>query len=226
MSNMNERKYTLRDWQTIHKPISEIIWNASTKGGLDHEEKFPIGVSYKYKGQSLIGSHEKLALLAITAETDKKNNRKTSRKEVIELMKTQNIYNQSLEPSVYFTELPNYKFVISPAGNGTDCHRHYEALMAGCIPIVEYHPHILKVYGYCPILYTQDYSEITPEYLEQKYTEMIDRVFDFSRLFRSWYSEELQTKIRDNEMYYKYAILSPTANYNPAWMHTRSRSSV
>ena len=29
-----------------------------------------------------------------------------------------------------------YKYIISPHGNGLDCHRTYEAMCLGCIPVV------------------------------------------------------------------------------------------
>jgi hypothetical protein len=93
--------------------------------------------------------------------------------------------------------LPKYKFVISPEGNGIDCHRHYEALIAGCIPIVESNEHIKEKYKGCPILYTQDYNEITEDYLKKKYEEMIDIKYDFSRLFLPFYKPEVKKIIKD-----------------------------
>jgi len=210
--------YTLREWQQLPKDQNDIIVNASTPGGVDHDEKFPIGVSYKYKKQTLIGSHENLVLCAITVKTDKANPRKVSREEVVKKMRRIGIPNQVLDPDTYFQELPKYKFVISPAGNGTDCHRHYESLMAGCIPIVEYHPLIPRNYGNCPIVYTRDYSEITIDYLEKRYNQMIDMKFDFSKLFFSSYSPELQSNIRSNEYSWRVGVINPLATYKPKWM--------
>jgi hypothetical protein len=69
--------------------------------------------------------------------------------------------------------------------------------MAGCIPIVEHNPLTEEKYKGCPILYTKDYSEITHEYLEAKYKEMLDKNYDFSRLFLSYYSKEEQLAIKD-----------------------------
>jgi len=217
--------YTLRDWQSLQKSQKEIIVNASTPNGMDFQEPFPIGVSYKYEKQSLIGKHENLVLCAVSPETDKINvsNRKTSRKDVIKKMKAVGIINQALSPDVYFDELPKYKFIVSPAGNGVDCHRHYEALMAGCIPIVEVHSHILKTYGNCPILYTRDYSEITPEYLERQYSNMIDNTYDFSKLFKSSYSAELQERMNSNMLFYRYTRIKPASRYSPSWMNLRGR---
>jgi hypothetical protein len=49
----------------------------------------------------------------------------------------------------------------------------------------------------CPILYTTDYSEINEKYLLDKYNEMIDMEYDFSRLFLSFYDGENQSAIKE-----------------------------
>lgn len=36
----------------------------------------------------------------------------------------------------YLTNLKKHKFIVSPPGNGIDCHRNWEAIYLGCIPIV------------------------------------------------------------------------------------------
>jgi hypothetical protein len=120
------------------------------------------------------------------------------------------IVNRQVSGSQYFDELPSYKFVISPEGNGIDCHRHYEALMAGCIPIMEDNPLIREKYKGLPILYTKDYSEITPYYLEQKYREMLDQTYDFSKLFLSSYSLGQQDLIKANGNYWVKRLCSKT----------------
>jgi len=40
----------------------------------------------------------------------------------------------------YLLDLRQARFCISPRGNGIDCHRFWEALYAGCVPIVEQSP--------------------------------------------------------------------------------------
>ena len=97
----------------------------------------------------------------------------------------------------YFTSLPKYKFVASPEGNGIDCHRHYEALMAGCIPIIERNPIIEEKYKGCPILWTTDFSEITESYLLQTYQDMLEKEYDFSCLFLGSYPDSLQDQVRE-----------------------------
>jgi hypothetical protein len=198
-------KCTLRQWQEMPKDISNLIVQASSMDCDDGWRPWPIGMSWQfvlnvYKAYSLqIGTHSSLVLCAISDDTD--TNRRPNppnRKSILQTLSQNRIQNTSLDHTVYYDKLPTYKFVISPEGNGIDCHRHYEALLAGCIPIVEEHIGIQDKYKGCPILYTKDYSEITPDYLENVYKNMLDTEYDFSRLFLSEYDETTQTLIKQS----------------------------
>lgn len=200
-----EHAHTLRAWQQLIKNQSDLIVQASSMDCDDEWRSWPIGMSWQYvhnfqKGERLqIGTHSNLVFNAISWGTDKRR-RPTgvNRRSILATLAANGIPNQMIHHSQYFDTLPSYKFIISPEGNGIDCHRHYEAFMAGCVPILERNPLIEEKYKGCPILWTSDYSEITPEYLEKKYTEMIDELYDFSRLFLSFYDEETQTKIKES----------------------------
>ena len=58
-----------------------------------------------------------------------------------------------------------YKYVISPHGNGLDCHRTWEALALGCIPIVKTSP-LDSMFEGLPVLIVKDWNEITKELLD------------------------------------------------------------
>jgi hypothetical protein len=68
--------------------------------------------------------------------------------------------------------------------------------MAGCIPIIEDNPITRYKYTGCPILFTTDYSEINENYLLTKYNEMINKEYDFSGLFLSYYDIDTQYYIK------------------------------
>ena len=194
---------TLKEWQKTIKPISNLIVQASSMECDDGWRNWPIGMSWQYvlnyqEGNMLqIGDHSNLCLCAISHTTDlTRRPEPINRRSILNTLYNNGISNISLDHSTYFNTLPSYKFVISPEGNGIDCHRHYEALMAGCIPIIEHNALIKEKYKGCPILYTSDYSEITPEYLETKYTEMINTQYDFSSLSLSTYDKETQDLIK------------------------------
>jgi hypothetical protein len=200
-----EHIHTLHEWQQIIKNPSDLIVQASSMDCDDGWRPWPIGMSWQYvhnfqKGSAIqVGSHSNLVFCAISWGTDQAR-RPTgmNRRSILSTLSANGIPNQTVHHSAYFDGLPSYKFVISPEGNGLDCHRHYEAFMAGCIPVMERNPLIEEKYKGCPIIWTTDYSEITPEVLEQRYIEMLDTQYDFSRLFLSFYDEETQRKIKES----------------------------
>jgi hypothetical protein len=198
-------KTTLRKWQQEFKDISDLIVQASSMDCDDGWRPWSIGMSWQYvlnftKGECLqLGSHENLVVCGVSIHTDQRRRPSPiNRTSIVETLAKNGIYNCSIPHNEYYPLLPTYKFVISPEGNGVDCHRHYEALLAGCIPIIEKNPLTEEKYRGCPILWTVDYSEITPSYLQQKYNEMIDIEYDFSCLFLSSHDSETQTKIKES----------------------------
>jgi hypothetical protein len=206
-TTQNKYKLTLREWQDTLKPSSEIIYNCSTQDGSDGWLPFTIGIGYKFiylRNEDMtkfqMGKHEQLVSCSIGTATDRRRrqNYPINRQSILKTLNDNGIYNVISDHNDYFYNLPNYKFIISPEGNGIDCHRHYEALIAGAIPIVEDNELIKQKYKNLPVLYTRDYSEITGDYLEKKYEEMINKVYDFSSLMLSSYNKKFEDIIKSN----------------------------
>lgn len=57
-----------------------------------------------------------------------------------------------------------YKYVISPHGNGLDCHRTWEAIFLGCIPILKTSC-LDPMFVGLPVLIVQNWSDVTQELL-------------------------------------------------------------
>ena len=191
----------LSTWQTLNKNKSDFIVQASVQDGSDSWTDFPIGMGYHWynnKNTNLIGNHNDTVLCAINTNTDIHRPRNgITCKIIVENLKKNGIENKLISPDIYFSTLSNYKFIISPEGNGIDCHRHYEALMYGCIPIIERNPLTEKKYKNLPVLWTTDYSEITEEYLNNVYEDFLKKEYDFSSLFLSSYQFQIQKQIRE-----------------------------
>jgi hypothetical protein len=94
--------------------------------------------------------------------------------------------------SEYCEEMKKFMFVASPKGNGIDCHRTWEALYLGCVPIVERH-FMYDSYKELPILQIDswenfnlnDYKHIILEYKEEKLfknTYMLDKQYFFDKI--------------------------------------------
>jgi len=106
--------------------------------------------------------------------------------------------DQSVPFDKYFKSLLNHKFSVSPEGNGVDCYRHYETILAKGIPIVQIPDDeycnerwgtdcYMEKYDDLPVLWTKDYTELSVEYLEEKYEEFLETEFDFSRMTKSYW---------------------------------------
>ena len=188
-------------WQRTQKNSFNFIIQASVEDGSDGWTEFPIGMGFQWvnnKNTSLIGNHQTTVLCAINSYTDSIRRKDGINREIIITnLKKNGIENKPISPREYFSNLSNYKFVISPEGNGIDCHRHYEALMYGCIPIIERNPLTEKKYKNLPVLWTTDYSEITEEYLNNVYEYFLKKEYDFSSLFLSSYQFQIQKQIRE-----------------------------
>lgn len=67
-----------------------------------------------------------------------------------------------------------YKYIISPHGNGLDCHRTWEAIFLGCIPILKTSP-LDPMFQGLPVLIVKNWSDITRTLLN-------NFIPDFSRM--------------------------------------------
>ena len=79
-----------------------------------------------------------------------------------------------------------YAFVLSPKGAGIDCHRTWEALALGCIPIVERSP-ICSVFEDLPVLIIDSWKDVTRQLLDKTIADFGERKFCMEKLtLRYW----------------------------------------
>ena len=98
----------------------------------------------------------------------------------------------------YLLKLQHYKFVLSPAGNGPDAHRTWEALMMGCIPVVLTGP-FDEMYTGLPVVILESWDELTPKRLERAYTKLRygQHTFSFDKLFTPYWFKTIDKAIED-----------------------------
>jgi hypothetical protein len=92
---------------------------------------------------------------------------------------------------VYLNDLINHKFCLCPRGNGIESHRMWECLYARTIPIVKYEP-AHRNWKELPILFVNDWNEITKDFLNDKYEEMSNIKYDYSKLDASWWGKQFR----------------------------------
>lgn len=109
----------------------------------------------------------------------------------------------TIEPTIsgrkkFLQEIKSSKFVLCPRGNGVDTHRIWETLYMGSIPIVVYEEthHLLTD---LPILFINNWNEITYDFLNQKYKEMTTKDWSFDKLKMEYWENFIKEKILQNK---------------------------
>lgn len=206
-----------------------LVPSASTTNGRDGPLPFTIGASHYFlramdayleEGWSSLikppAARTRLVLAAFTETTDVRRRgpvRKAIAKAAADKL---GAANQKVPLEKSLEALADSRFVLSPEGNGIDCHRHYEALLMGAVPIVEDSPMARAKYAGCPVLYTltADLAALSVESLEAQYAALLEQTFDFSAMFLSHYGPEHAAEIRANgEHWLKLRV--------PAWFAAR-----
>jgi predicted O-methyltransferase YrrM len=114
----------------------------------------------------------------------------------------QNAINQISADLVYYeqTHVPrletwkkqcDYAFVISPHGGGFDCHRTWEALVLGCIPIVRASK-IDILYEDLPVLIVKEWSDVTKELLKTTVEQFKTKNFNLDKLSLKYWTDKMQ----------------------------------
>jgi hypothetical protein len=85
------------------------------------------------------------------------------------------IINNKINFNSYCNDLVRSKYTISPIGNGFDCHRTWEALYLGSIPIIEKNNYYNEIYHDMPVLLVDDYTKLTENFLLEKYKEIVNK---------------------------------------------------
>lgn len=85
----------------------------------------------------------------------------------------------------------NYAFVLSPTGIGLDCHRTWEALCLGCIPII-CAPDFQKMFEDLPVLIINDWSQINEKLLIDTINIFKQKKFNYEKLTLEYWKNQLQ----------------------------------
>lgn len=103
----------------------------------------------------------------------------------------------------YLEDLTKTVFVISPPGNGLDCHRTWEALLMNCYPVVM-STTLNPLYENLPVVIVQNWSEVTEEFLQKKMEEFQSRTWSKEKLYADyWFQKvkEIQLNLRSKRFF-------------------------
>jgi hypothetical protein len=89
------------------------------------------------------------------------------------------------------------RFVFSPNGEGEACHREYEALISGAIPLVDvtFRAQRLALLQRLPVVMVSDWRTVTTAWLEKKWREVMSKDYNVNVLYMPFWYDLLLTKI-------------------------------
>ena len=87
----------------------------------------------------------------------------------------------------YIGNIKRSKFVLSPEGHGMDCHRTWETLYAGSIPVIERNLYYENLYSDLPVLLVDDFSVIDEKLLHSEYERINNTKWNMDKMgFHYW----------------------------------------
>lgn len=91
-----------------------------------------------------------------------------------------------------FKNQTEYAFVISPYGNGLDCHRTWEALILGCIPIIRTSNMDILFDG-LPVLIINKWNDITLDLLKNTINTFMNIQFNYNKLLLKYWINKINS---------------------------------
>ena len=171
------------DYHTISN-VPNHNWKTSGEG---HLPRFQEGILVNLR-QQMKPFYERNPKIYInfSKENDRFKQRETAFSEISNKLM---IINQNFtKRTETWKNITNYSFVLSPFGVGMDCHRTWEALCLGAIPIVKA-PNFKQMFKDLPVLIVNEWSEIRQELLDKTIEEFKTREFNYDKLTLQYWSK-------------------------------------
>lgn len=185
----------------INNSNSIIHWFCQNYDSFNHNNKItpiPIGIDYHtlqkknhWWGSKMTAINQEKELIEISKKNFNDRMNKSfsffhfrlfkrhgaDRYKAIEVLKDKNFnmfLKQKMNRKNTWKICTNFKFIISPHGNGLDCHRTYEAMILGSIPIVK-SSSLDIIYKELPVIILNDWSDINIDNLVEQSNNIINK---------------------------------------------------
>lgn len=192
-----------------------VAWYAQNR---DHDHpklhSLPIGINIhnqwtnplQWGGGFILPAFQELQLKTIAEEARPFNERKAKifcnwhfsldradRKECSDLIDHSSCYFQEQPvPMADTWELQSqYQFVLSPHGAGLDCHRTWEALLLGCIPIVK-KAKMNDLFEDLPFIEVDDWRQINLPFLETAKRQLEGKLVNQEKLLMRYWKKKIK----------------------------------
>jgi hypothetical protein len=97
--------------------------------------------------------------------SNKTNPQRARVKEIFRNKGFANVVEERRGHARFYSDIQNSSFVICPEGNGLDCHREWEVIYLGRVPVMKRHPYLESLHRGRNVLFVDDYEEVSEEFL-------------------------------------------------------------
>lgn len=94
----------------------------------------------------------------------------------------------------YLNELSKYKYAICPEGNGPDCHRIWECLYLGVIPIIKNSVAFIQ-FNDLPILFIDNWDQINNDFLATQSLIFDSKKYNTDKLNLKYWDELIRSQL-------------------------------
>lgn len=106
------------------------------------------------------------------------------------------VFSKPKDFNQYLKDLSQSKFIASPEGNGIDCHRTWESLLMGAIPIVT-ESHITEMFKDLRVLVIKDWRKLpTSNQLEKIYIKLLRKKVNRNKLFFPYWENYIHSTVQ------------------------------
>jgi len=183
------------DYHTIAKNVSH-PWKTQGEGHSPIEQESII----KQLRSSMKPFYERKR--KIIAQFSLHNDRFDHRKEIgLKVSKDLVVSLGITKRTAMWNHIMQYAFVFSPFGNGMDCHRTWETLCLGAIPIIKRHPSdFMSLFCDLPVWIVEDWGDITEEsmtrILDDFEKKQRDGLFRYEKLNLSYWIQQIYENLK------------------------------
>ena len=95
-------------------------------------------------------------------------------------------------PRDFLEKVSSAKYTLCPRGNGLDTHRVWETLLLGSIPVLKRNT-LDHLYSDLPVLFVDEWSDVTPTLLEDRYEELENGSYNFEKLTADYWLKKISS---------------------------------
>lgn len=110
------------------------------------------------------------------------------------------VHESRVSYPTFLYNLSQSKFMICPKGNAIDCHRNWEVLFMRRVPIMKKNPYLEFLFKDYPVLFVDDYADVTEELLIQN-NHLFEKSgeMDLNKLTLPYFFDRIVEKSLDNK---------------------------